>query len=129
MRRGHEPRVGDLFPRVVAMDRSTAARSPLRRASSASTGRHAKPEHERRKGGQFQVPAWQRTENRARRRFSYPLTCLATENWLGLMEAFPHELSLSMSHPKLGENLKSLRQRHGWTLQQVSSQTGVAVST
>ena len=34
-----------------------------------------------------------------------------------------------MSHPKLGENLKSLRQRHGWTLQEVSRQTGVAVST
>jgi transcriptional regulator with XRE-family HTH domain len=34
-----------------------------------------------------------------------------------------------MSHPKLGENLKSLRQKHGWTLQQVSNQTGVAVST
>ena len=34
-----------------------------------------------------------------------------------------------MSHPKLGENLKSLRHRHGWTLQQVSRQTGVAVST
>jgi transcriptional regulator with XRE-family HTH domain len=34
-----------------------------------------------------------------------------------------------MSHPKLGENLKSLRQKHGWTLQQVSRQTGVAVST
>jgi len=34
-----------------------------------------------------------------------------------------------MSHPRLGENLKSLRQKHGWTLQQVSRQTGVAVST
>ena len=34
-----------------------------------------------------------------------------------------------MSHPKLGENLKSLRQRHSWTLQEVSRQTGVAVST
>lgn len=34
-----------------------------------------------------------------------------------------------MSHPKLGENIKSLRQRHGWTLQEVSRQTGVAVST
>jgi transcriptional regulator with XRE-family HTH domain len=34
-----------------------------------------------------------------------------------------------MSHPKLGENLKALRQRHGWTLQEVSRQTGVAVST
>jgi transcriptional regulator with XRE-family HTH domain len=34
-----------------------------------------------------------------------------------------------MSHPKLGENLKSLRQRHGWTLHEVSRQTGVAVST
>ena len=34
-----------------------------------------------------------------------------------------------MSHPKLGENLKSLRQRQGWTLQEVSRQTGVAVST
>jgi transcriptional regulator with XRE-family HTH domain len=34
-----------------------------------------------------------------------------------------------MSHPKLGDNLKSLRQKHGWTLQQVSTQTGVAVST
>lgn len=34
-----------------------------------------------------------------------------------------------MSHPKLGENLKALRSRRGWTLQQVSRQTGVAVST
>jgi transcriptional regulator with XRE-family HTH domain len=34
-----------------------------------------------------------------------------------------------MSNPKLGENLKSLRQRQGWTLQEVSRQTGVAVST
>jgi transcriptional regulator with XRE-family HTH domain len=34
-----------------------------------------------------------------------------------------------MPHPKLGENLKSLRQRNGWTLQEVSRQTGVAVST
>lgn len=34
-----------------------------------------------------------------------------------------------MSNRKLGENLKSLRQRQGWTLQEVSRQTGVAVST
>jgi len=34
-----------------------------------------------------------------------------------------------MSNPKLGENLKALRQRQGWTLQEVSRQTGVAVST
>lgn len=31
--------------------------------------------------------------------------------------------------PKLGECLKALRRRHGWTLQDVSSRTGVAVST
>ena len=34
-----------------------------------------------------------------------------------------------MLHPKLGENLRALRNRHGWTLQQVSKRTGVAVST
>jgi transcriptional regulator with XRE-family HTH domain len=31
--------------------------------------------------------------------------------------------------PKLGECLKALRRRHGWTLQDVSTKTGVAVST
>jgi len=31
--------------------------------------------------------------------------------------------------PKLGECLKALRRRHGWTLQDVSTRTGVAVST
>lgn len=33
------------------------------------------------------------------------------------------------SQPKLGEHLKVLRRRQGWTLQDVSRQTGVAVST
>jgi transcriptional regulator with XRE-family HTH domain len=33
------------------------------------------------------------------------------------------------SHPKLGENLKALRRRHGWTLQDVSRKTGIAIST
>lgn len=32
-------------------------------------------------------------------------------------------------HPKLGANLKALRQRHGWKLSDVSSKTGVAIST
>ncbi|KGM32294.1 helix-turn-helix domain-containing protein [Inquilinus limosus] len=33
------------------------------------------------------------------------------------------------TQPKLGECLKALRRRHGWTLQEVSRRTGVAVST
>ena len=33
------------------------------------------------------------------------------------------------TQPKLGECLKALRRRHGWTLQDVSTRTGVAVST
>jgi transcriptional regulator with XRE-family HTH domain len=33
------------------------------------------------------------------------------------------------SHPKLGENLKALRRRNGWKLQDVSRMTGVAIST
>ena len=33
------------------------------------------------------------------------------------------------SQPKLGEHLKVLRRQHGWTLLDVSRQTGVAVST
>jgi transcriptional regulator with XRE-family HTH domain len=33
------------------------------------------------------------------------------------------------SYPKLGENLKSLRRRQGWTLQEVSRRTGIAIST
>lgn len=32
-------------------------------------------------------------------------------------------------HPKLGSNLKALRQKHGWKLSDVSSKTGVAIST
>ncbi len=31
--------------------------------------------------------------------------------------------------PKLGESLRALRRRHGWTLQDVSERTGVAIST
>ncbi|TGW05268.1 XRE family transcriptional regulator, partial [Mesorhizobium sp. M2D.F.Ca.ET.145.01.1.1] len=31
--------------------------------------------------------------------------------------------------PNLGDCLRSLRKRHGWTLQEVSTLTGVAVST
>jgi transcriptional regulator with XRE-family HTH domain len=33
------------------------------------------------------------------------------------------------NQPKLGECLKALRRRHGWTLQEVNQRTGVAVST
>ena len=33
------------------------------------------------------------------------------------------------NQPKLGECLKALRRRHGWTLQDVNRRTGVAVST
>jgi transcriptional regulator with XRE-family HTH domain len=33
------------------------------------------------------------------------------------------------NQPKLGECLKALRRRHGWTLQDVNQRTGVAVST
>jgi transcriptional regulator with XRE-family HTH domain len=33
------------------------------------------------------------------------------------------------AQPKLGECLKALRRRHGWTLQDVTSRTGVAAST
>ena len=33
------------------------------------------------------------------------------------------------TQPKLGECLKALRRRHGWTLQEVNQRTGVAVST
>lgn len=32
-------------------------------------------------------------------------------------------------HPKLGSNLKALRRKHGWKLSDVSSKTGVAIST
>ena len=32
-------------------------------------------------------------------------------------------------HPRLGENLKALRRRHGWKLQDVSRKTGIAIST
>lgn len=32
-------------------------------------------------------------------------------------------------HPKLGENLRALRRRHGWKLQDVSNKTGIAIST
>jgi len=32
-------------------------------------------------------------------------------------------------HPRLGQCLRAMRQRHGWTLQQVVERTGVALST
>nr|WP_281404926.1 MULTISPECIES: XRE family transcriptional regulator [unclassified Mesorhizobium] len=39
-------------------------------------------------------------------------------------------MELTMSEqPNLGDCLRSLRKRHGWTLQEVSTLTGVAVST
>ncbi|WP_245488522.1 XRE family transcriptional regulator [Mesorhizobium sp. Pch-S] len=40
-----------------------------------------------------------------------------------------NDWGLMAKHPKLGANLKALRQRHGWKLSDVSSKTGVAIST
>jgi transcriptional regulator with XRE-family HTH domain len=63
-------------------------------------------------------------------KFSDTLTCLAQQNWLAV-EQLDHSWGKvdPMPYPKLGENLKALRNRNGWTLQHVSRQTGVAVST